>query len=97
MEIYIDSKFKCHVKNDGSMTEVETDFFDGKCPEYIEGYRFVPQGAVWVREDGTEFKGEMITAWKPYKELDEAQREYERLLMEDMKNALHILGVSVDG
>ena len=27
--IYIDSDFKCHLVDDGTMTAVETDFFDG--------------------------------------------------------------------
>lgn len=76
--IYIDSEFKCHISNDGTMTAVETDFFDGKCDAYIEGYRFVPGGKTWIREDGVEFAGEMVAPWKPWGELDEAQREYER-------------------
>ena len=76
--IYIDSEFKCHIANDGTMTAVETDFFDGKCDAYIEGYRLVPEGKTWVREDGVEFAGEMIAPWKTWGELDEAQREYER-------------------
>lgn len=80
MTIYIDADCKCHVENDGTMTEVQTDFFDGKCKAFIEGYRFVPDGQTWAREDGTVFRGEMITPWKPYSELDAAQREYEREL-----------------
>ena len=36
--IFVDSNFKCHVANDGTMTAVETDYFDGKCDAYIEGY-----------------------------------------------------------
>ena len=27
MKIYIDDDFKCHVTDDGTMQEVETDFF----------------------------------------------------------------------
>ena len=78
MKIYIDSNYKCHISDDGTMTSVETDFFDGKCPVYIEGYRYVPPGERWVREDGVMFQGEMITSWKPWEELDDAQRQYER-------------------
>lgn len=77
MNIYIESDFKCHIRNDGTMTAVETAAFDGKCDAYIEGYRFVPSGKTWVREDGVEFAGEMIAPWKPWDELDKAQREYE--------------------
>lgn len=89
--IYIDSEFKCHIFDDGTMTAVETDFFDGKCDTFVEGYRFVPSGESWTREDGVVFHGEMIAPWKPYSELDTAQREHERQQMADMENALAIL------
>ena len=78
MMIYIDSEFKCHVSDDGTMTAVKTDAFDGKCDTYIEGYRFIPMGQTWTRADGVVFAGEMIAPWKPWAELDAAQREYER-------------------
>ena len=68
--IYIDSDFKCHTSNDGTMTAVETDFFDGKCDSFVEGYCYE------VREHGTA-----IYPWKPYSELDDAQREYEKQLL----------------
>ena len=89
--IYIDSDFKCHIINDGTMTAVETDYFDGKCDAIVEGYRFVPNGESWTRSDGVVFHGEMIAPWKPYAELDNAQREYEIEQMADMENALAIL------
>lgn len=78
MMIYIDSEFKCHASDDGTMTAVETDVFDGKCDTYVEGYRFIPAGQTWTRADGVIFTGEMISPWKPWDELDAAQREYER-------------------
>lgn len=82
--IYIDlEEFKCHATNpDGTYTAVETDIFGGKCDAYIEGYRFVPDGKTWVREDGTVFKGEMIAPWKPYSELAAYQLQYETMLAE---------------
>lgn len=76
--VYLDLEFKCHVTDDGTMTAVETDFFDGKCDTLIEGYRFVPVGESWTRPDGTVFHGEMITPWKPSDQLDAAQRAYEK-------------------
>lgn len=82
--IYIDPNFKCHVTNDGTMTAVETDFFDGKCAQFIEGYRFVPSGAMWTRPDGVIFHGEMVAPWKDWRELDDAQREYERQRIADL-------------
>jgi hypothetical protein len=86
--IYIDSDSKCHVDNDGTMTAVKTNFFDGKCDALIEGYRFVPAGENWTRSDGVVFYGEMIAPWKPYDELDAAQREYERQLLAEYESAL---------
>ena len=78
MKIYIDSDFKCHLVDTGGLTAVETDFFVGKCEAYIDGYRFVPAGQTWTREDGVEFAGEMIAPWRPWDDLDAVQREYER-------------------
>lgn len=78
MKIYIDSEFKCHAIQGSGLTEVENAFFDGKATEFIEGYRYVPAGNVWVRSDGAEFPGEMVAPWKPWAELDAIQRAYER-------------------
>lgn len=64
MIIYIDSDFKCYASNAEGRTAVETDAFNGKCQEFIEGYRFVPSGETWVRADGVKFVGEMISPWK---------------------------------
>lgn len=86
--IYIDSAFKCHTVNDGTMTAVETNFFDGKCDAFVDGYRFIPAGESWTSEDGYVFRGEMIAPWKPYDELDSAQREYEKQLLADYESAL---------
>lgn len=76
--IYIDHDYKCHTSNNGTMREVQTDFFDGKCQTFLEGYRFVPSGESWTRSDGTVFQGEMVSPWKPYNELAAAQAQYER-------------------
>ena len=95
MLVYIDSEYKCHVINDGNMTPVETEFFNDKCPTFIEGYRFIPSGETWVREDGITFTGEMISPWKDYSELDVAQRKYEREQFNEYKESLEILGIEV--
>ena len=88
MKIYLDSDYKCHIINDGFMHSVETEFFNGKCQTFIEGYRFVPSGESWTRSDGTVFTGEMVAPWKPYDELAAAQQEYERQLLADYESAL---------
>ena len=94
MKIYIDSDCKCHASSDGTMREFDVPFFEGKCPEFIEGYRYVPLGETWTRDDGEVFKGEMIAPWKPYTELYISQLEYE---LADADAALNELGVTVDG
>ena len=77
MTIYIDRDFKCHTESAAGRTAVETDAFAGKCRQYIEGYRFVPAGETWTREDGQVFRGEMIAPWRDYAILAEFQALYE--------------------
>lgn len=77
-KIYLDSDFECHTSDDGTMTAVDTDFFDGKCDTFIEGYRFVPSGESWTRSDGEVFQGEMIAPWRDYGQLDASQKQYEQ-------------------
>lgn len=84
MTIYIDSDYKCHTTTADGLTAVETDVFDGMCAAYIEGYRFVPAGASWTRPDGVVFQGEMVSPWKPWRELDAAQRAYEQEQLESL-------------
>ena len=96
MTIYIDNDYKCHTSPGDGMTAVETNAFDGKCKQFIDGYRFVPAGETWAREDGEVFEGEMITPWRPYEILAELQALYEeeQAKQADMAAALEMLGVS---
>lgn len=77
MTIYIDNDCKCHLSDDGTRRAFEVPFFDGKCKEYVDGYRYVPSGETWTRADGQTFTGEMITPWKPYEQIYKSQLEYE--------------------
>lgn len=78
MTIYIDSDYKCHTADDGTRREFDVPFFDGKCTEFIEGYRYVPSGERWVKPNGEFFRGEMIAPWKNYDYLQAAQEAYEQ-------------------
>jgi hypothetical protein len=79
MKIYLDNDFRCSAtETKTTIQSIETDFFDGKCDTYIEGFRFVPDGQKWTREDGIVFSGEMISPWKPFDELERAQIAYEK-------------------
>ena len=82
--IYIDSEHKCHITNDGTMSAVETVFFDGKCDTFVEGHCYE------VKE-----YGESVYPWKPMTELDNAQRQYERQLLVEYAEALKVVGVEV--
>ena len=75
--IYIDSEFMCHLTDTGGLQAVETEVFDGKCDKHIEGYRFVPEGQTWTREDGVAFQGEMIAPHTDYDILAAYQEQYE--------------------
>lgn len=87
-EIYIGKDRKCHPVDDGTMTPYETEFFDGKCDAFVEGYRIDP-----VNE------GHVCVPWKPTSVLYAYQAQHEAMLPEiqDMQNALKKLGVTVDG
>lgn len=85
MKIYIDDEYKCHTENpDGNYQEKETEVFDGKCAEVIEGYRCIPHEG-----------GEMITPWKPFDELDSVQRDYERQLLTEYEALINELYAEV--
>lgn len=89
--IYLDADFHCHIAHGDGLTAVETDFFDGMCDAFVQGYRFVPEGSVWVREDGEVFYGEMIAPWQDHGDLQHEQRKYERDRMHQAETILNEL------
>ena len=96
MTIYIDENFKCHASCADGLAPVESAFFEGKCPRYVGGYRYIPAGESWTREDGTVFTGEMIAPAEDIRLLEAAQAAYEEAQAEnaDALAALEVLGVS---
>ena len=86
--IYVDSDFRCHVTQNGTMNAVESDYFDGKCDAFVEGYRYIPAGEHWTRPDGVVFTGEMISPHMDYAALDKAQRAYEQQQLAQYEAAL---------
>lgn len=79
--IYLNANFECSVtqKTDTIQT-IATEAFDGKCNAFIEGYRFVPSGKTWTRNDGEVFSGEMITPFKNSQMLETAQASYDEAI-----------------
>ena len=76
MTIDIDSDYKCYVSASDGRRAIETGFFDGKCAEWIESFRFVPAGETWVKENGEMFRGEMVSPWKDLSDAYAAQTAY---------------------
>lgn len=85
MIIYIDKNFHCYTTQpECEYITIKTDFFNGKCKYYIEGHCYE------IVENGYA-----IYSWKPYNELDRAQREYEIELLNKYKESLLELGVEL--
>lgn len=84
MTIYIDKDFRCFADPGEGLEAVQTDFFDGKAPGYIEGYRFIPTGEHWTAEDGTVYRGEAAFPVTDWEALDKLQRAYERAQYETL-------------
>ena len=97
MTIYIDSDYKCYVSAAEGRRAVETELFEGKCPEWIESYRFVPEGETWMRGDGEVFKGEMVTPWKDLGEAYVAQAAYVTAQNAQYEAALSEIEVALGG
>lgn len=87
MTVYIDDDYKCYVSAADGRRAVETDFFNGKCAEWIESCRFVPADEIWTREDGEVFTN-MIAPWKDLGEAYAAQAHYATQLNRQYETAL---------
>ena len=85
MTIYIDNDYKCHASEGEGYVAHDVEFFDDKCSEFIEGYRYIPEGETWTREDGVEFSGCMTAPWKDYNTLERAQLQYVAEQLEKIK------------
>lgn len=82
--VYLDSDYRVHLTQTGNLMPYITNVFDGKCDTYVEGYRIVPEGAVWTRDDGIEFVGPMVAAAASFGETFSVQKQYE----EDCSNMM---------
>ena len=100
MTIYIDNDYKCYISAADGRRAIETDAFNGKRPEWIESFRFVPEGETWTRGDGEVFTN-MVSPWKDLGEAYAAQAAYVEQQLStaqaqaaDMQAALNVLGVT---
>lgn len=76
--VYLDSDYICHLSQSIGFIPYETDIFDDKCDAFIEGYRLVPEGRTWRRNDGTIFNGLMISPAENLNYLTGAQIQFEK-------------------
>lgn len=100
MTVYIDTDCKVYASPAEGRAEHEDSFFDNKCTNLVESYRYVPAGETWTREDGEEFTG-MIAPWRDIRQYDGEQQQYlleqltaARAESADMQAALAVLGVT---
>ena len=96
MTIYIDDDFKCYTSKNDGLQPIETTVFDGKCAKYIEGYRFVPEGQTWTRDDGVQFTGPMVSPHKDYDILAAYQEQYQEnsAELQEANSAMAVFGFS---
>lgn len=78
MIIFVDARKHCHLEDDGAMTAIETDFFNGKCKEYVEGYC-------------CDIQHEAFYAWRKYSELEEIQTAVDRTQAEADEQIMGLL------
>ena len=80
MTVYINSEYRCFAADGPGLRAVEVPAFDGKAPDVIEGYRFIPASESWTDENGVIIEGRAMFAWQNVAQLEAAQHAYERLL-----------------
>lgn len=87
--IYLDKEFRCYAKeNSNTIQSVETNFFDNKCAAFIEGYRYIPSGQSWTRNDGEVFNGEMVSPIKDYSIIESVQKLYDEVDISEKENRI---------
>lgn len=98
MTIYNDADYKAYTEPEDGRSAVETSVFDSMPAPVIGCHRYIPEGKTWISPEGLEIHGEFIQMCVTEKELDDAQREYERQQLADYEQALSeieaALGVS---
>lgn len=88
--VYIDSNFMCHLQNDGTMAEVQTDIFDSTVDDAIPYYRYIPQDEEWIDGNGRVIHGIFVQATNSAT----INRIIQEAYILDMQNALELLGVN---
>jgi hypothetical protein len=92
MFYYLDDQLMAHVRQNEAGTLAPwgdtAGFFAGKCQAFVEGYRVVPEGQAWTREDGADFSGLMIAPATDPKLLSAAQAQADEATIEELDAAV---------
>lgn len=86
--LYVDSYFKVYTECADGRTVIETNVFDDMPKQVLECYIFVPVGKSYTKPNGEVIRGEFIQPFVTEKELDTAQRAYEKQLIAEYETAL---------
>lgn len=90
--IYLDADFMAYPRQNEAETltpwEDADGFFAGKCDAFIEGYRVIPEGETWEREDGNTFSGLMISPAVNLAELSAVQAVYDKETIAELDAAV---------
>lgn len=80
MTYYFDNNYCLHVSPEEGYQawKDENHFFEGKCKDFIEGYRVVPTGHTWESEEGIVYSGLMIAPFVDYVKLNAIQYKYDK-------------------
>lgn len=90
--IYLDENYRAHAQNneDGTFAPWADagGYFAGKYAAFTEGYRVVPEGQTWTREDGAAFAGLMIAPVENPASLQAAQADADRETIAQLDSAV---------
>ena len=76
MIVYLGTDCKVYTTLAEDRVEIEDTFFDNKCANLVESYRYIPIGKTWVDKGGREFAGPMIAPWRDIHQYDVEQQQY---------------------
>lgn len=76
MIVFLDTDFKVYTTLADDRIDIEDTFFDNKCANLVESYRYIPIGKTWVDKGGREFAGPMIAPWRDIRQYDGEQQQY---------------------
>lgn len=91
-KIYLDNNFMCHIINDGTMKQIQTNIFDNCCDDIIKLCRYIPENENYILPNSEILWGPFIQFTAPSSITNIIQQQYEI----DEANHLEELGALID-